>query len=197
MKFAKIPENTFQELQLGAGVLVKTFDPKVGDIALQNIIGATTGGATFTATPTYSDFGSDIDNCPTNVKELKKLDSWAATMAGTYITASTATAKSLIAAADIDSADPTHIVPRNDLKNEDFGDIWWVGDYSDKNGEKNGGFMAIHLKNALSTGGFSVKTANKSKGQYAFTYTAHYSMEKQDEVPFEVYIKSGTDEAAS
>ena len=117
-------------------------------------------------------------------------------MAGTYITASTATAKSLIAAADIDSADPTHIVPRNDLKNEDFGDLWWVGDYSDKNGEKNGGFMAIHLKNALSTGGFSVKTANKSKGQYAFTYTAHYSMEKQDEVPFEVYIKSGTDEAA-
>ena len=75
-------------------------------------------------------------------------------------------------------------------------DLWWVGDYSDKTGATNGGFMAIHLKNALSTGGFSVKTANKSKGQYAFTYTSHYSMEKQDEVPFEVYIKSGTDEAA-
>lgn len=197
MKFAKIPENTFQELQLGAGVLVKTFDPKAGNIALENIIGATTGGATFTATPTFSDFGSDIDNCPANMKELKKLEEWAATMAGTYITASTAVAKSLIAAADIDSKDPTHIVPRNDLADNDFSDLWWVGDYSDKNGATNGGFMAIHLMNALSTGGFSVKSANKAKGQFAFTYTAHYSMAEQDKVPFEIYIKAGTNEAAS
>lgn len=195
MKFAKIPENTFQELQLGAGVLVKTFDPKVGDIALENIIGATTGGSTFTATPTFSDYGSDIDNCPTNMKELKKLDEWAATMTGTYITASTVAAKGLIAAADIDTADETHIVPRNDLKDTDFTDLWWVGDYSDKTGATNGGFMAIHLKNALSTGGFSVKSANKAKGQFAFTYTAHYSMDNQEEVPFDVYIKAGTAES--
>lgn len=196
MKFNKIPATTFQELQLGAGIIVKKFTPATGSVDIADIVGATTGGVTFTATPTFSDYGSDIDNCPTNMKELKRLDEWAATMTGTYITASTAAAKGLIAAADIDTADETHIVPRNDLKDTDFTDLWWVGDYSDKTGATNGGFMAIHLKNALSTGGFSVKSANKAKGQFAFTYTAHYSMDNQDEVPFDVYIKAGTAEAA-
>lgn len=194
MKFNKIPATTFEELQLGAGIIVKKFTPATGSVDIADIAGATTGGVTFTATPTFSDYGSDIDNCPTNMKELKKLDEWAATMTGTYITATTATAKGLIAAADIDNEDETHIIPRNALEDTDFTDLWWVGDYSDKNGAKNGGFMAIHLKNALSTGGFSVKSANKAKGQYAFTYTAHYSMDKPEEVPFDVYIKAGTAE---
>ena len=66
--------------------------------------------------------------------------------------------------------------------------------YSDKNGTTNGGFIAIRLMNALSTGGFQLKTADKNKGQMAFEYTAHYSMSKQDVVPYEVYIKAGTAE---
>lgn len=195
MKFNKIPANTFEKLQLGAGIIVKKFTPATGTPDLADIVGATNGGVTFTATPTFSDFGSDIDNCPTNMKELKRLDEWTVTMTGTYVTVSAEDAKGLIAAADIDTADETHIIPRNDLEDTDFTDLWWVGDYSDKTGATNGGFMAIHLKNALSTGGFSVKSANKAKGQFAFTYTAHYSMDNQDEVPFDVYIKAGTAEA--
>ena len=49
--------------------------------------------------------------------------------------------------------------------------------------------------NALSTGGFQLQTSDKAKGQFAFTYTAHYSMAAQDTVPFEVYIKAGTAES--
>ena len=70
-----------------------------------------------------------------------------------------------------------------------------MGDYSDKNGETNGGFIAIKLLNALSTGGFQLKTADKAKGQFAFEFTGHYSMSAQDTVPFEIYIKAGTAEA--
>ena len=70
-----------------------------------------------------------------------------------------------------------------------------MGDYSDKNGDTNGGFIAIHMMNALSTGGFQIQTADKAKGQFAFEYTAHYSMSAQGTVPFEVYVKAGTAES--
>lgn len=195
MKYTKIPETTFQNIQLNAGVLLSSFNPESATVADESIIGATTGGVNFTATPTFSDYGEDIDNCPKNMKELKKLDYWDVKASGTFVTMTTATAKSLIAAADIGSTDTTKVTPRNDLAQADFSDIWIVGDYSDKNGDTNGGFIAIHMMNALSTGGFQIKTSDKAKGQFAFEYTAHYSMSAQDTVPFELYIKAGTAEA--
>ena len=195
MKFTKIPFDAFQKLQINAGILTTDFTPATGTIGEAGQIGATTGGVNFTATPTYSDFGEDIDNCPKNMKELKKLDSWEVKMTGTFVNADTAIAKRLCGAADIGTTDATKVTPRNDLKDADFDDIWLVGDYSDKNGETNGGFIAIKLLNALSTGGFQLQTADKSKGQFAFEFTGHYSMSAQDIVPFEIYIKSGTAEA--
>ena len=195
MKFTKIPSDAFQKLQINAGILTTDFTPATGTIGESGQIGATTGGVNFTATPTYSDFGEDIDNCPKNMKELKKLDSWEAKMTGTFVNADTAIAKLLCGAADIGSPDTTKVTPRNDLKDADFADIWLVGDYSDKNGETNGGFIAIKLLNALSTGGFQLQTADKAKGQFAFEFTGHYSMSAQDTVPFEIYIKAGTAEA--
>ena len=194
MKFTKIPETAFQELQLNAGILLSSFTPSTATVTASNILGATSGGVNFTATPTYSDFGEDIDNCPKNMKELKKLDSWEVKMSGTFITVDTSLAKMLIAAADIGKSDPTLITPRNDIAETDFTDLWWVGDYSDKNGDTNGGFVAVHMLNSLSTGGFQIQSSDKAKGQFAFEFTGHYSMDNQDKVPFEVYVKSGTEE---
>ena len=192
MKYTKIPETTFQNLQLNAGVLLSAFDPGTATIAKESIIGATTGGVNFTATPTFSDFGEDIDNCPKNMKELKKLDSWEISMSGTYVTVDANAVKALVGAADVSG---NKITPRNDLKLTDFTDVWWVGDSSDQNGETNGGFVAIHMMNALSTGGFAIQSSDNGKGNFAFTYTAHYSMSAQDTVPFEVYVKAGTAES--
>lgn len=194
MKFTKIPETTFDEIQLNAGVLLKSFEPTTGAIELTNILGATTGGFQFADNVTYTDFGDDIDNCPKNMMELKKIDSHEVTASGNYVTITAALAQSLVGAADIDD---TKITPRNDLDTEkDFTDLWWVGDYSSKNGETNGGFIAIHMMNVLNTGGFQITTSDKAKGQFAFSYMAHYSMEAQDTVPYEVYVKAGTEEAA-
>ena len=194
MKFTKIPSDAFQKLQINAGILTTDFTPSTGAIGAAGQIGATTGGVSFAATPTYSDYGEDIDNCPKNMKELKKLESWEATISGTFVNADTAIAKMLVGAADIGTSDTTKITPRNDVLDSDFETIWLVGDYSDKNGEKNGGFIAIKLINALSTGGFQIQTADKAKGQFAFTFTGHYSMDAQDTPPFEIYIKAGTAE---
>ena len=191
MKYTKIPETTFQNLQLNAGVLLSAFNPESATVANESIIGATTGGVNFTATPTFSDYGEDIDNCPKNMMELKKLDAWEISMSGTYVTVDANAVKALVGAADVSG---NKITPRNDLELTDFTDVWWVGDYSDKNGETNGGFVAIHMMNALSTGGFAIQSSDNGKGSFAFTYTAHYSMNAQETVPFEVYVKAGTAE---
>lgn len=195
MKFTKIPETAFQELQLNAGILLSSFTPSTATVTAENILGATSGGVNFTATPTYSDFGEDIDNCPKNMLELKKLDSWEVKMSGTFVTVDTSLAKTLIGAADIGTSDTTQIIPRNDVTETDFTDLWWVGDYSDKNGDTNGGFVAIHMLNGLSTGGFQIQSGDNAKGQFSFEFTGHYSMDDQDKVPFEVYVKAGTAEA--
>ena len=178
MKYTKIPETAFQNIQLNAGVLLSSFTPETAAVANEAIIGATTGGVNFTATPTFSDYGEDIDNCPKNMKELKKLDSWEISMSGTYVTVDANAVKSLVGAADVSG---NKITPRNDVLLTDFTDVWWVGDYSDQNGETNGGF--------------AIKSTDNGKGTFAFTYTAHYSMDAQDTVPFEVYVKAGTAES--
>lgn len=199
MKFTQIPQNTFKNLQMGAGVLLKNFSPEQGTLTADGIVGATSGGVNFTAVPTYSDLGEDIDNCPKNMKELKRIDSWEVKMSGTFVTVTPATAGMLTGPADVDG---TKVAPRNSLKDSDFTDLWWVGDYSEVNedGTKAGkaGFVAVHMLNSLSTGGFAIQSGDKAKGQFAFEFTGHYSMDAPDTVPFEIYVKAGTaDEAAA
>ena len=128
------------------------------------------------------------------MKELKKLESWEIKLSGTLITVNPAVAARLMAAADVGTTDTTKITPRTDIKSADFKDLWLVCDYSDKNGETNGGYCAIHILNALSTGGFSLQSTDKGKAQFAFEFTGHVSMSAQTVVPFEVFIKEGTDE---
>lgn len=192
-KYTKIAADTFKKLQLNAGVLCTNFTPSTAEVVDTNILAATSGGVNFTATPSFTDFGEDIDNCPKNTMELKRLDSWEVKLSGTAVTVDTTTAKSFIGLADVAQ---TKVTPRNDIKTSDFADLWWVGDYSDVNvdgaSSAKAGFIAIHMINALSTGGFQLQTADKEKGTFSFEYTAHYSMSAQDTVPFEVYVSPAT-----
>lgn len=192
MKFTKISESAFKELQLNAGIILDSFNPTSGDVELSSILGATSGGVNFTATPVFSDFGEDVDNCPINTKEMKQLDSMEVRMSGTFVSVNAASVKRMIGAADVNG---NKITPRHNLKAEDFTDLWWVGDYSDKNGESAGGFIAVHMMNTLSTGGIAIQSGKSEKGQFSFEFTAHYSMNAPDQVPFEVYVKAGAEEA--
>ena len=185
--FTKIPQNTFSSLQLDAGVLLNTFNPASPSAPADSaIITATTGGITINCTPTYSDFGEDVDNCPNNTKELKHLDGWDCSIATTSIGTSPELIKLALGAADIPGTNSSKIVPRADLEQTDFSDIWWVGDRAD------GGLVAVQLKNALSTGGFSLQTTKKGKGQVSITLTGHVSINAQDVVPMEFYSMNPT-----
>ena len=184
--FTVIPQATFEEMQLDAGVLLKNFNPASPAVTDSAIICATTGGISASCVPTYSDLGEDVDNCPINTKELKHLDSWLCTLGFTSLGVSPAQIKMALGAADIDGTDTTKIVPRRDLEQTDFSDVWWVGDRAD------GGFVAIQLKNALSTDGFALTTTKAGKGQVAVTLTGHVSINAQDVVPMVFYSAEPT-----
>lgn len=177
--FTKIPQDTFSELQLDAGVLLNKFDPaKVAAPADEDIICATTGGINISCVPTYSDLGEDVDNCPVNTKELKHLDGWGCKMSFTALGTSPENIKLALGAATVST---TKVTPNRDLKQADFSDIWWAGDRAD------GGVVAACLKNALSTGGFTLKTTKNGKGQVSVELTGHVSIEAQDTMPMEFY----------
>lgn len=183
MTFSKVSQETFNELQVDAGVLLKEFDVDSPELIDDDIICATTGGINPACVPTYSDWGSDIDNCPANTKELKHLDGWTCTLGFTALNTTPETIKLSLGAADISSG---KIMPRGNVSSSDFNDVWWVGDRSD------GGLVAICLKNALSTGGLSLTTTKNGKGQLAVTLTGHYSINDIDTVPMDFYVSEGT-----
>lgn len=183
--FTKISSTAFNEMQLDAGVLLNTFNPASPEVKDNAIITATTGGITASCKPTYSDLGEDVDNCPNNTKEMKHLDGWDCKMSFTALSTTPAAIKLALGAADIDGTDSTKIIPRRDLKETDFADIWWVGDKTD------GGMVAIKLINALSTSGFELKTAKNGKGQVSVELTGHVSISAQDVMPMEFYSTNG------
>ena len=182
--FTVIPENTFNALQLDAGVLLKTFNPVSPSApADENLITATTGGITVACVPTYADLGEDVDNCPNNLKEFKILTGWDCKLTTTGIGTSPELIRLALGCADVDN---NTITPRADISQGDFSDLWWVGDKAD------GGMVAVKITNALSTGGFSLKTTKGGKGQTSIELTGHVSINNQKVVPMTFYSTNGT-----
>lgn len=183
--FTKIPESTFQDLQLDAGVLLTTFDPDhIAAPADSAIICATTGGITVSCVPTFEDFFADVDNAPNNVKEGKKLTGWECTLSTTSLGTSPELIRLALGAADVSG---NSVIPRRDLdQDDDFADLWWVGDKAD------GGMVAVQILNALSTGGFVLTTTKNGKGTIGLTLMGHVSIEDQDTIPMVFYSTSGS-----
>lgn len=191
LRYTQIPVNTFEQLVLNAGIMVDNFTPATGVIG--NIIGATTGGLQFSATPSFLDFGEDIDNCPKNTKELMQTDDFEITATGTLLTVNANMVARGLALADVaavtGSTGLSKVTLRKDIDLEnDFKDVWIIADYG------KGGFIAIHMKDVMSTGGFQIQTTDKGKGQFPFTYTAHYSIDAQEDVPCEIFVQEGDTE---
>lgn len=184
--FTVISEDIFNELQVDAGVILNSFDPaNPAEPDDEDIVTATTGGITVACTPTYSDYFADIDNAPMNTKEGKHLDGWDCKLTTTALGTTPEAIRLSLGAADIDGADTSKIVPRSKVKGSDFSDLWWVGDKAD------GGMVAVQIMNALSTGGFSLKTTKNGKGNLTLELTGHVSIESQDTVPMVFYSTEG------
>lgn len=205
-KYTAVTKDILSTLQTEAGVLLSKFDPTTGTIKDDDILGATTGGFKFTDTPTITDFGEDIDNVPGQLKQLQRITQRTVKLSSTFASMSEKAVKFVMGAcdaADMSGANPDkkvrQITPRDTLQMDDFAsEIWWVGDYSQYNepDNANAGYIAIRLRNALSTGGLAITTTKNSKGTMAFTVTGYYNAANIKEMPYEIFIKEG-DVAAS
>ena len=181
--YTKVSTDFFEQIQLDAGVVLKNFNPtSPSTIADSDFVCSTTGGVNITVTPSYSDLGEDVDNVPNNTMELMHHDGYDCKMSFTALSVTEYTLKLSLGAADVNSTSHK-VTPRRSLDENDFTDsIWWVGDMAD------GGFVAICLKNVLSTGGLSLQTTKNGKGQLTVELTGHYSIDAQDTVPIECYL---------
>ena len=186
-RFSVISQDAFKSFQTDAGVLLKNFDPESPELVDSDIICATTGGINPTCVPEYKDNGEDVDNCPNGMKELMEIVRWETGLGFTALNVTAETIRMALGAADV-GAENGAIIPRRDLKDTDFADVWWVGDRSD------GGLVAIRLINALSSSGFSLQTTKNGKGQIAVTLNGHPSINEQSKVPMEFYVQEGTEE---
>lgn len=181
-KFTKISAEAFKSMQINAGVVLNKFDP-TGTTEIQDadIICATSGGVTAECKPNITDLGDDVDNCQKNTAELMQIEDYDCTLAFTALNVTTDVIKLALGAADVSEK---KVSPRMTLdptaSTGDFKDIWWVGDTID------GGFVAVKLMNALSTGGLSLKTTDKGKGNIAVTLTGCPRL-GSDTVPMEWY----------
>lgn len=187
--FTTIPQDTFNDLQLDAGMLLKTFNPQSPAAPSDaDIISATTGGINITCVPTYSDFFEDVDNAPNNTKEGKHLDGWECKISTTVIGVTEDTIKLALgpctgtSGTTGASAKPAKLVPDAKVEAGDFADVWWVGDRAD------GGLVAVKLINALSTSGFSLQTTKNGKGQLSIELTGHVSISALTTMPMEFYV---------
>lgn len=186
-KYTALPPDLADMIARNAGIVLGTFDPITGEYDEKDILAATRGGTTFQASQEMYDEFEDIDNAPKGSMEGQRIERLTATLSGIFVTMTAAVGKKLLGAADVDTQDPEHIIPRNLLKLEDFNDFWFVTDYS----ATDGGFIAIHLRNALSTGGFQIQTEDQRKGGFPFTFTGYSSISEPDTPPFDIYVHKG------
>jgi hypothetical protein len=179
-----VTADTKKNLQLGAGILAKSYTPG-GAIDSTAIIGATRGGGSFVATPTLRSI--EADGVPENVKELVVNDGWTATLNTTMIEFK---AENLLLAlgpgakkteTTVDDKTVTTITCENKIEDANFADIYWIGELAD------GTNIAIKLKNALNSGGLNITITNKGEGTYALSLVAHSSVDDLNTAPFEIY----------
>ena len=181
-KFSKISQEAFKSMQINAGVVLNKFDPTgTTEIKDADIICATTGDITAICKANFNDLGAGVNNAKKNTAELMQIEDYDCTLAFTALNVTTDVIKLAIGAADVAEK---KVTPRMTLdpteSTGDFKDIWWVGDTIE------GGYVAVRLMNALSTGGLTLKTTDKGKGNISVTLTGCPRL-GSDTVPMEWY----------
>jgi len=192
MDFNKLRETAMDELAHGAGIIVSDFDPTTGTVDEADILYVTSGGIEFTDTPSFKDYGEDIDNCPKNTKELKEIEDREVKVSFTALNFTENTLKyGMNIATSTSATKGKKFTPTDTIPAAAFHDVWLLTNRHD------GGGLAVKLINALTTGGFSITTQDNDKGQSDVEYTGHYSIKDKTVVPYEIYLLDTDVEAAA
>lgn len=182
-------KNTAKNMQLDAGLLVKGLTDILnfnGTIADEKKLGATSGGASFSATPEMRNIFEGIDGAKGNYKDGNVIDNWEITLTATVKEMTANNLKLAMATADIATGNDKFdvLTPRMEVKSADYIDnICWLGTM---NGSSEP--MIIELKNVLNTNGISFTAEDKGSGSVELELKAHFDLSKPNEVPFNIYF---------
>lgn len=182
-------KNTAKNMQLDAGLLVRGLTDILnfnGTIADDKKLGATSGGASFSATPEMRNIFEGIDGAKGNYKDGNVIDNWEITLTATVKEMTAKNLQLAMATADINSEDDKFdvLTPRMEVKTTDYIDnICWLGTM---NGSSEP--MIIELKNVLNTNGISFTAEDKGSGSVELELKAHFDLSKPNEVPFKIYF---------
>lgn len=176
--------DTAKSLLLDAGAFFKNFElgTDTFDTAVTSgkLIGATSGGGSFTAIPSIRRI--EIDGVKGAAKGLQVIDEWVVTLTANMKEVKQDTL--LLALASGNAVDGAvgykNITANNYIELSDYIDnITWVGKLS---GSDNP--VIIQVKNALSTSGLTLNTADKAEAVIALSFVAHYDTADLDNPPF-------------
>lgn len=182
-------KNTAKNMQLDAGLLVRGLTNILnfnGTIADDKKLGATSGGASFSATPEMRNIFEGIDGAKGNYKDGNVIDNWEITLTATVKEMTANNLKLAMATADIATGNDKFdvLTPRMEVKSADYIDnICWLGTM---NGSSEP--MIIELKNVLNTNGISFTAEDKGSGSVELELKAHFDLSKPNEVPFKIYF---------
>lgn len=190
-KAKKVASTAAQNIQVDAGLLLKTFDvTNATDPADADIVCATTGDFSISATPEVEDFFEDVNNAPTNTMEGKRITGWTCELSVSCLEVTEETLALALGASRV--TDNGGITPRDQYQLSDFKELYWVGDMV-----KEDKLFVVKMDNTVSTGGVSFSATNNGKGQLALTLTPHTSLQDVTKIPMEFYILEKVDESSA
>lgn len=184
---------TFDNLQLNAGVLLKDFDYDTptdaaalktaiaAAITSGDILGATRGGGEFHVTRETRD--PEIDGKRYGYKGGLFVDSADAYLNATLVEVTPDNVKVLLATGEATTSGKKTVVKMHTaIEDGDYlENLCWAGDLAD------GRLVLIVLKNAMNTADFTLTFQDKNEGTLAAEFHAHQdSFDDYDYAPFEV-----------
>lgn len=175
-----LSSKTGGNLQLGAGVILTSKYVTGGTISSANILSATNGGMTFSATPTF--FTPTVDGMYENVKGAgRTITNWTVTLTFTAVEAEANNLLKALGCADADGVTGV-ITARHEIKSADYADLYAVAERGD------GKLIQITIKNGMNTSGLSLQTVNDGNGGISFTITGNYDVSDLETPPFEIEV---------
>lgn len=187
-------EETFEKLQLNAGIFIKnfTYTSITNASALKtaiasaittgtNILGATRGGGSFTVTREMRT--PEVDGKRYGFKGDTFIDSVEAQLSTTLIEITPENLVNALGSADaVTSGSKTTITLSTALDTTDYlSNLCWIGDLAD------GSYVLICLKNAINTADLTLTFSDKGEGTLPVEFHARQaSVNDYDTAPFEI-----------
>ena len=170
--------NTATNLQLGAGVILKSKYVSGTPFTASDVLSATNGGITFSAVPEF--FTPTVDGMFDNIKGAgKTITRWVVTLSFTAVEADAEVLLKALGCADQNGTTGV-ITGRHNIASTDYANLYVLAEKGDTT------VIQITVKNAMNTSGLNLSTVNNGNGGISFTISGNYDISDLETPPFEI-----------